>query len=119
MLADVRFGSQADILEGFRDVRFNPNSGHRNSVVECPLCAKSGHYAVQQSGSLIDQLVGAGEQRCRDRETEGLGSPAIDYKLVLGRCLHRKVGRLFALENAIDVARCSAVLFINIRPVGD
>src|SRR5262249_24524969 len=25
------------------DVRFTPNSGHRNSVVECPLCAKSGH----------------------------------------------------------------------------
>src|SRR5262245_12243520 len=25
------------------DVRFTPNSGHRNLVVECPLCAKSGH----------------------------------------------------------------------------
>src|SRR5215471_3165613 len=32
-----------------RDVRFTPNSGHWNSVVECPLCAKSRHYALQQS----------------------------------------------------------------------
>src|SRR6516164_4269281 len=24
------------------NVRFTPKSGHRNSVVECPLCAKSG-----------------------------------------------------------------------------
>src|SRR6516165_11547158 len=25
------------------NVRFTPKSGHRNSVVECPLCAKSRH----------------------------------------------------------------------------
>jgi len=28
--------------EGATDVRFTPKSGHWNSVVECPLCAKSG-----------------------------------------------------------------------------
>src|SRR5262249_46912039 len=45
-----------------------------------------------------------------DREAEGLCRLAIDYKLLLGRCLHRKVGRLLALEDAIDVARCATVV---------
>ena len=51
-MANVRFGSKADISPCPRDVRFTPESRHRNSVVECPLCAKSGHYAVQQSNQL-------------------------------------------------------------------
>src|SRR6516162_2981348 len=46
--ANVRFGSKADIHSPSADVRFTPNSGHWSSVVECPLCAKSRHYAVQQ-----------------------------------------------------------------------
>ena len=29
-----------------RDVRFTPKSGHRNSVVECPLLTQSGHGAT-------------------------------------------------------------------------
>src|SRR5262249_52129123 len=45
-LTDVRFGSKADIREGATDVRFTPESGHWNSVVECPLCATSGHCAI-------------------------------------------------------------------------
>src|SRR6516165_7430118 len=40
--------SKADVAVLSCDVRFTPNSGHRNSVVECPLCAKSGHCAVRQ-----------------------------------------------------------------------
>jgi hypothetical protein len=31
-----------DIEKRSADVRFTPESGHRNSVVEGPLCAKSG-----------------------------------------------------------------------------
>jgi hypothetical protein len=30
------------------DVRFTPKSGHRNAVVECPLCANTGREQVQQ-----------------------------------------------------------------------
>src|SRR5262249_26506091 len=41
--SDVRFGSKADIQTPSSDVRFTPKSGHWNSVVECPLSAKSGH----------------------------------------------------------------------------
>jgi len=43
MPANVRFGSKAYIGAGPINVRFTPNSGHWNSVTECPLCAKSGH----------------------------------------------------------------------------
>ena len=69
----------------------------------------------QTSACLLDHVVGAGEQRRRDRETEGLCRLAIDYKLVLGRCLHRKVGRLLALEDAIDIPRRSAELLIHFQ----
>src|SRR5215469_10497211 len=48
-----------------RHVRFTPKSGHRNSVVECPLCAKSGPVAVAadfQKEKLLPDCVGRGLQ---------------------------------------------------------
>ena len=68
---------------------------------------------------LFDHLVGAGEQRWRHREAERLGSLEIDHQLVLGRRLHRQVGRLLALEDAIDIAGGAPVLVEQIGPVGD
>src|SRR6516225_9783362 len=47
-VADVRFGSKADISECLDDVRFTPKSGHWNSLVECLLCAKSRHSALPE-----------------------------------------------------------------------
>ena len=38
--------------------------------------------------------------------------------LVLGRRLHRQIGRLLALEDAIDVAGSLTILFDQIGPVG-
>jgi hypothetical protein len=35
------FGSKADIAVPLTNVRFTPKSGHWNSAVKCPLCAKS------------------------------------------------------------------------------
>src|SRR6516165_5416023 len=59
--------------EGETDVRFTPESGHWNSVVECPLCAKSGHTLLRQSMLLFDHLVGA-RQECRwHRKAERIG----------------------------------------------
>src|SRR5215467_4744360 len=70
-----------------RVVRFTPKSGHRNSVVGCPLCAKSGHqgtddWNVQNFSSLswmttrperfrvkaIELFIAA--QKTRDPETK-------------------------------------------------
>jgi hypothetical protein len=43
----------------------------------------------------------------------------IDRQLVFGRRLHRQVGGLFALEDAIDVGGGAGILVQLIRPVGD
>ena len=51
----------------------------------------------------FDHLVGTCEQRRRDVETNRLGSLEVDQKLVPRRRLYRKVGRILALENAIDI----------------
>src|SRR6201982_370163 len=53
----------------------------------------------------FDHLVGAGQPRLRNVETQRLGSLQIDHELVLGRRLHWQVARLLALENAVDIAR--------------
>ena len=45
-----------------------------------------------------------GRARRRHVEAERLGGLEVDHQLVLGRRLHRQVGRLLALEDAIDVA---------------
>ena len=52
-------------------------------------------------------------------EAKRLRGLEIDDQLVLGRRLHRQVGRLLALEDAIDVAGRAAELVHEIIPVGD
>jgi hypothetical protein len=66
--------------------------------------------APQQKAYLFDDLVGEGEQRGRHVKTERFGGLEIDHRFVLGRRLHRQVGRLLALEDAIDIVGRAAVL---------
>ena len=59
---------------------------------------------------LFDHLVDTGEQCIWHRQTERLGSFEIDHQLVLHRRLYRKISRLLALEDAVDVAGGALVL---------
>jgi hypothetical protein len=64
-------------------------------------------------------LVGTGEQRWWHLEAKRLGGLEVDHQLVFGRRLHRQIGRLLALEDAIDIAGRATVLVDHIVPIGD
>jgi hypothetical protein len=55
-LFHVRFGSGADIARHQANVRFAPESGHRATRPACPLCAISGHNAVQQINTRLSSI---------------------------------------------------------------
>ena len=52
-------------------------------------------------------------------ETQHLRGPQVGDDLEFGRRLHRHVGRLFALENAIDGACRAVVLIDRVGRIGD
>src|SRR5215475_3739780 len=67
----------------------------------------------------FDHLVGGREQRLWNFEAQRLGGFEVDHQLVLGRRLHRKVGGLLALENAINIAGRATELVQLLSPIGD
>src|SRR6516164_7956703 len=69
--------------------------------------------------SSFDHLVGEREQPIGDFETERLSGLDIDYQLVLGRHLHRQVGRFLAPEDTIDVAGSATQLIDSAGAVAD
>src|SRR5262245_21946415 len=66
----------------------------------------------------FDHLIGAVEQRAGDVEAERFGRFEIDHQHVLVRRLHRQIGWLLALEDAVDVTGRAAVLVDDIGSVG-
>ena len=74
---------KADMCGATRDVRYGP---------------------IADIASLIDDFVGAGYQRRWHGEPERFCCFEVDRQLELGRHLDRQFARLFALEDADDVA---------------
>jgi hypothetical protein len=65
------------------DVRSTPISGAIADIAAPPLSAKTGCEQSQQTNSLFDHLVGAGEQRWRHGEPEHSGGLGVDGQLEL------------------------------------
>jgi hypothetical protein len=68
-------------------------------------------------GRLLDNLVGAGEQRRRHLEAKRPCGLEVDHELELGRLHDRQVGGLGAVENAADVNTHLAVGIGELRSV--
>src|SRR5262249_42697878 len=66
---------------------------------------------------LLNDLVGAHKQRWRHIESERFCGLEVEDRLVLGRCLHRKVGGLGATQNTVDIGRRLPKLVDNVSAV--
>ena len=73
----------------------------------------------EQRLASLNHLFRSRQQRRRHRDAERAGGLEIDRQLVLDRRLHRQVGGLLALEDAINVPGRASVLVDQVRPVGD
>src|SRR5262245_45439722 len=100
-----------------RPSRENAASRENTSIrfLYAPLLFEDG-FSVPQ---LFDHLIGAGKQCRRQLEALRLGGLEVDHQLVLVGRLHRQVGRLLVLEDAIDIAGSAAELVDHVGRVGD
>jgi len=65
----------------------------------------------------FDHLVGKGEQRWREFEAEQPRVLEINFQFERGRLLNGKIGRLGALEDFVDITRCTPEQFREICSV--
>src|SRR5215470_12935426 len=74
--------------------------GIDNQPASAPSVSRCSKLRVQRLG-LLDQLVGAREQRRRDRQPERLGDLDVNDQLELSRLLDGEVGGLGTLEDLV------------------
>src|SRR5262249_20790802 len=75
-------------------------------------------HAPQQITLLFDHLVRRIQKARRHGEAERLGGLEVDYQFELGRSLHRQIGRLLPLEDAIDIGRRKLEMMALLTSVG-
>src|SRR5262249_18541206 len=68
--------------------------------------------------SSLDHLVGARQERLRDRQAERLSGGEIDDKIKLGRLLDRDVTRLRAAQNLVDIIGGASILVRDAWSIG-
>jgi hypothetical protein len=68
--------------------------------------------------TLIDHLVGVGDERRRHVEAQRLGGLEVDRQLELGRKLNWKISRFFTSQDAIDIRRGSSIHIDRVNAVG-
>src|SRR5262249_22255541 len=81
------------------------------------LCEKQTFCAAVKT-SLFDDLVGGGEQRLRNIETERFGGFEIDHELEFGWLLDWKVRGLRSLKNFVNIAGGAPIQVTKICSVG-
>ena len=102
-----------------RRVRFQANrtSGRHRRMTECDPLLPSAIQSSCVAVFLFDQLVRAQQDRCRHIEAKRLGGRHIEHGLVFHRQLHRQIGRLLALKDAVDVGGGAASMAYLVRPI--
>jgi hypothetical protein len=109
-------GQRAEVARNQPNVRLHLKNGPMTDIAAGQFRAASCHEQSQQGSPYSIALVGACLQRGRHLDANYLRRLAIDDQFILGRCLDRQIGRLFALEGAVDVADCAPILVEDIRP---
>jgi hypothetical protein len=98
---NVSYGSNSEVELADADFRFTPESRHPAVRLECPFRQP----ILEMRRALFNHLVGAANQGRWQFEAKRLRGFEVDDQLVLGRRLHRQVGRFHLVHGP---ASCDA-----------
>src|SRR3974377_2080869 len=77
------------------------------------------HHIRSRLRQLFNNLISAGKERRRHSEAKCLSRLEVDHQLKFSRALHRQLGGLLTLEDAIDVASSLPELIDRVWPIRD